>query len=220
MAEPVHAALVHEEFRVRVYSPVGELVPGIAYLVRRLLENTSNESFVRHRFAEGRELDELIRSPEADAVALDANVVGVHGEPAERRRTDPRAPAPFTNEPHAELRRAAPRAALAPAVRDTTDRLGFTAPLLIDGEAIVTDRALTSVDPGHIERVVCRSGCADAQHADRAVDVAAARVAGMAGVAAGGTRWGAVPGGGTAPRTTSGAGGAGGVRGRQADWRS
>ena len=59
MAEPVHAALVREGHRVRVYAPVGELVPGIAYLVRRLLENTSNESFVRHRFAEGQELDEL-----------------------------------------------------------------------------------------------------------------------------------------------------------------
>ena len=40
--------------RLRVYAPMGELVPGMAYLVRRLLENTSNESFVRHHFAEGR----------------------------------------------------------------------------------------------------------------------------------------------------------------------
>jgi RHH-type proline utilization regulon transcriptional repressor/proline dehydrogenase/delta 1-pyrroline-5-carboxylate dehydrogenase len=63
MAEPVHAALVGEGHRVRVYAPVGELLPGIAYLVRRLLENTANESFVRHRFAEGQELDELIRAP-------------------------------------------------------------------------------------------------------------------------------------------------------------
>ena len=66
MAEPVHTALVRAGHRVRVYTPVGELVPGIAYLVRRLLENTSNESFVRNRFAEGRDLDELIRPPAAD----------------------------------------------------------------------------------------------------------------------------------------------------------
>ena len=33
--------------RVRVYTPYGELLPGMAYLVRRLLENTSNESFLR-----------------------------------------------------------------------------------------------------------------------------------------------------------------------------
>ena len=60
MAEPVHAAIKRLGLRLRVYGPVGELVPGMAYLVRRLLENTSNESFVRHRFAEGRALDELV----------------------------------------------------------------------------------------------------------------------------------------------------------------
>ena len=38
--------------RVRVYTPYGELLPGMAYLVRRLLENTSNESFLRPGFAE------------------------------------------------------------------------------------------------------------------------------------------------------------------------
>ena len=55
--------------------------PGMAYLVRRLLENTSNESFVRHRFAEGRELDEL-----------DPRASRRRGS-APRRRADPTGPA-------------------------------------------------------------------------------------------------------------------------------
>ena len=67
MAEPVHAALRKLGVRVRAYAPVGELVPGMAYLVRRLLENTANESFLRHRFAEHRDLDALIAPPEPDA---------------------------------------------------------------------------------------------------------------------------------------------------------
>jgi RHH-type proline utilization regulon transcriptional repressor/proline dehydrogenase/delta 1-pyrroline-5-carboxylate dehydrogenase len=32
---------------VDIYAPIGALVPGMWYLVRRLLENSSNESFVR-----------------------------------------------------------------------------------------------------------------------------------------------------------------------------
>ena len=32
---------------------IGQLLPGMAYLVRRLLENTSNESFLRASFREG-----------------------------------------------------------------------------------------------------------------------------------------------------------------------
>src|SRR4029077_9387367 len=63
MAEPIHAALRRLGLRVRVYAPVGQLVPGVAYLVRRLLENTSNESFIRQKFAEGKELDELLTPP-------------------------------------------------------------------------------------------------------------------------------------------------------------
>src|SRR5207302_8842480 len=66
MAEPVQAAIRRLGLRLRVYAPVGELVPGMAYLVRRLLENTSNESFVRARFVEGRDLDELVRAPAVD----------------------------------------------------------------------------------------------------------------------------------------------------------
>ena len=44
------------------YCPVGDLVAGMAYLVRRLLENTSNESFL-HEQDSGRSLDELLVAP-------------------------------------------------------------------------------------------------------------------------------------------------------------
>ena len=48
--------------RCRAYCPVGDLVAGVAYLVRRLLENTSNTSFLPSR-AGGAELDDLLRAP-------------------------------------------------------------------------------------------------------------------------------------------------------------
>ena len=84
-----------------VYAPVGELVPGMAYLVRRLLENTSNESFVRQPFAEGRDLDELVRA--ARGRRRPRSPTAPPGPPAAADR--PRRARPFTNEPHAELRR-------------------------------------------------------------------------------------------------------------------
>ncbi len=52
MAEELREAVAHEGFRTRVYVPVGQVIPGMAYLVRRLLENTSNQSwFVREAAA-------------------------------------------------------------------------------------------------------------------------------------------------------------------------
>ena len=47
---------------MRTYCPVGDLVAGMAYLVRRLLENTSNESFLAEQ-ASGASIDKLLAAP-------------------------------------------------------------------------------------------------------------------------------------------------------------
>jgi proline dehydrogenase len=55
-------ALSARGFRVRTYCPVGDLVAGMAYLVRRLLENTSNESFLSEQ-ARGVPMEQLLAAP-------------------------------------------------------------------------------------------------------------------------------------------------------------
>jgi RHH-type proline utilization regulon transcriptional repressor/proline dehydrogenase/delta 1-pyrroline-5-carboxylate dehydrogenase len=62
LGDDLQHALAARGLRVRTYCPVGDLVAGMAYLVRRLLENTSNESFL-HEQAAGRSLDELLAAP-------------------------------------------------------------------------------------------------------------------------------------------------------------
>jgi RHH-type proline utilization regulon transcriptional repressor/proline dehydrogenase/delta 1-pyrroline-5-carboxylate dehydrogenase len=62
LGDELQQALASAGFRVRAYCPVGELVAGMAYLVRRLLENTSNESFL-HEQARGASVDELLAPP-------------------------------------------------------------------------------------------------------------------------------------------------------------
>ena len=55
-------ALAAAGLRVRAYCPVGDMVAGMAYLVRRLLENTANESFLSAQ-AHGAPLEELLAAP-------------------------------------------------------------------------------------------------------------------------------------------------------------
>jgi proline dehydrogenase len=62
LGDDLQDALAKRGLRVRTYCPVGDLVAGMAYLVRRLLENTSNESFL-HEQAAGRPLEELLAAP-------------------------------------------------------------------------------------------------------------------------------------------------------------
>src|SRR5437879_4373976 len=76
MAGPLHRALVEMGYRVREYCPIGELLPGMAYLVRRLLENTSNEGFLRAKFAENVPAKELLRDPKELIKAPVARIAG------------------------------------------------------------------------------------------------------------------------------------------------
>jgi RHH-type proline utilization regulon transcriptional repressor/proline dehydrogenase/delta 1-pyrroline-5-carboxylate dehydrogenase len=46
MADKLAKTLAEKGYRVRVYTPFGELIPGMSYLIRRLLENTANSSFL------------------------------------------------------------------------------------------------------------------------------------------------------------------------------
>jgi proline dehydrogenase len=62
LGDELQDALARSGLRVRTYCPVGDLVAGMAYLVRRLLENTANDSFLQDVHA-GRPLEELLAAP-------------------------------------------------------------------------------------------------------------------------------------------------------------
>src|SRR5205085_8071136 len=64
MAGPIKRALVEMGYRVREYCPVGELLPGMSYLVCRLLLEKKNEGFLKAKFSENVSAAELLRDPE------------------------------------------------------------------------------------------------------------------------------------------------------------
>jgi RHH-type transcriptional regulator, proline utilization regulon repressor / proline dehydrogenase / delta 1-pyrroline-5-carboxylate dehydrogenase len=66
MADSIALAFKQRGYLVRHYVPVGELIPGMGYFVRRLLENTSNESFLRHTFFDETKVDLLLEKPTAE----------------------------------------------------------------------------------------------------------------------------------------------------------
>ena len=163
MADPLHAAVRKMGLRLRVYAPVGELVPGMAYLVRRLLENTANESFVRRRFVEGQDLDALVAPPAVDHLPE-------REPPARRSPTDARTPSPYSPEPLAEWRRATVRATMGAALKSVD--LGEWVPARIDGRAVETEGRIESVDPSCPSTVVARSARCTPAEAEDALEAA------------------------------------------------
>jgi RHH-type proline utilization regulon transcriptional repressor/proline dehydrogenase/delta 1-pyrroline-5-carboxylate dehydrogenase len=63
MGDQLKAAAVELDLRLREYVPIGELIPGMAYLVRRLLENSSNESWLKAGFKDNASTERLLASP-------------------------------------------------------------------------------------------------------------------------------------------------------------
>src|SRR3954470_11317009 len=78
MGEELYAELAQMERHigepqtpVRIYAPVGSHKELLAYLVRRLLENGANSSFVNRIADEQVSVDELVRDPVAELEALE-----------------------------------------------------------------------------------------------------------------------------------------------------
>lgn len=65
MAGKYKAGLESMGIKIREYSPIGSLLPGMAYLIRRLLENTSNQGFL-YQMSLGKNLDSLIINPKKE----------------------------------------------------------------------------------------------------------------------------------------------------------
>ena len=80
MADQLKDAGVRMGLRVREYVPVGEMIPGMAYLVRRLLENTSNESWLKAGFLDNASDDDLLRNPHTPPIVGGTGVSPVNKE--------------------------------------------------------------------------------------------------------------------------------------------
>lgn len=120
MAEPFQTAVAQSGRRVRIYAPIGELIPGMAYLVRRLLENTSNESFLLKEHSEKEPIERLLSSPHppSSSPSNNGNSMAVSSESASPSIDR------FVNEPLTDFSHAAARVAMQDAIGRVRAQLG------------------------------------------------------------------------------------------------
>lgn len=169
MAEPVKRALSSLGHRVREYCPCGDLMPGMAYFVRRLLENTSNEGFLRHTFVERVARSQLLADPARDSAMN--RVVGAPGAaPA----------ATFRNEPPLDFTLADNRSAMAAALADVRRSLDQEHPAVIAGHRVKARAWIDSINPANPGERVGRAAASSAKDADAAVEAASRAQAGWA----------------------------------------
>ncbi len=155
MAEPIKEALIGLGYRLREYCPLGEMLSGMAYLVRRLLENTSNEGFLRATFSEGATPEILLCDPAT-----------IHHHSSEWPEPE------FRNEPHADFSRAELREQMSKGLRETAKMFGNLHPLHL-GRARGSSRGvIVSRNPAKPDEIVGRVEAASKEDVDSAVALA------------------------------------------------
>jgi RHH-type proline utilization regulon transcriptional repressor/proline dehydrogenase/delta 1-pyrroline-5-carboxylate dehydrogenase len=158
MADPIKRSLVELGYRVREYAPVGDLIPGMAYLVRRLLENTSNESWLKSKFADNVSTEILLRDPKQDLVPT-----------SNMPKTENR----FYNEALLDFAVLENRKDMLQALEQAKTKLGQTIPLHINGKDLLGAKTLASINPSHSGQVVAQISLASTADAELAVTAAA-----------------------------------------------
>jgi len=178
MADAEKQELVERGHRLRIYMPYGELIPGMAYLVRRLLENTSNDSFLRAGFMKDAPVDQLLQMPGSLAQPAGESAEGELEQEHDgvtamsSKETSKSYAATFENEPHFDFARAENREAMQLALADVSKRLGTDYPLVIGGVEHESGEWIESFDPSRKTRLVGRAAKATGEHATDAVALA------------------------------------------------
>ncbi|MEM8674903.1 MAG: L-glutamate gamma-semialdehyde dehydrogenase [Cyanobacteria bacterium P01_G01_bin.67] len=152
MGDKLAQALVKRGHRVRVYSPYGKLLPGMAYLIRRLLENTANSSFIRQN-QENKPIEELIAPPV---------VTDVHQRHVENSNK-------FDPAPDTDYADTAKRSAAEQALIKVKQELGKTCLPLINGEYTETNNYLDSLNPSRPTELVGKVGQISVEQAEQAM---------------------------------------------------
>jgi RHH-type proline utilization regulon transcriptional repressor/proline dehydrogenase/delta 1-pyrroline-5-carboxylate dehydrogenase len=178
MADELKLSLLQMGHRVREYCAIGELLPGMAYLVRRLLENTSNEGFLRIKNMGEASKDQLLGNPvNAISAAPEPLARKARVEPGLRTGTNPPGTpgSTFQNAPNTDYTVAANRDRQRAALKTVSAQFGRKCPLIIGGRRISDREFIPSTNPAKPSQVI--GSWARATIADAEAAVAAAQAA-------------------------------------------
>ncbi|MES9861721.1 MAG: proline dehydrogenase family protein [Candidatus Thiodiazotropha sp. LLP2] len=136
MSGELERLITDRGLRLRLYMPLGEMLPGIAYLVRRLLENTSDQSILP-TLAEA-DVEQVLAPP---AIQM-SELADIESE--------------FLNYPLYRFTRQSEREKFSAALESIEQNIGDTYPLLIAGHLTIEESYLISTNPANPSEVVGR----------------------------------------------------------------
>ena len=161
MAEPLRRIFSQDGYRMRIYAPIGELLPGMAYLVRRLLENTSNSGFLRQSYHDHVSISSMLEPPVLEFEESEPDVL-VPGD----------LESPFANVNLLDFCEQKGRDRFAEAIIEIEDRLPLVVPLVLNGAEIYTEDVFIHNSPNDPEMQITQVSRGEVDHADQAIQIA------------------------------------------------
>jgi RHH-type proline utilization regulon transcriptional repressor/proline dehydrogenase/delta 1-pyrroline-5-carboxylate dehydrogenase len=172
MGDNIKHALVEMGRPLRIYTPYGQLVPGMGYLVRRMLENTSTESFLRHSRLHDVSTEALLKDPREllSSPSQHSKAGAIHELPLQKRGGI----GPFTNDPDTDFSPKEAQEKMRDALEEVKQQLGQEYPLVLGGEKIYKGQQILSLNPSDFNQVVGKVSRAAAEEAKLALHLARA----------------------------------------------
>ncbi|MFQ5489134.1 MAG: proline dehydrogenase family protein [Phycisphaerae bacterium] len=167
MGDPLKKAVAQMQQCLRIYCPCGDMIAGMAYLVRRLLENTSNDSFLRQSFGNGRSTERLLHDPGVIQPPSAAPTRRYYQDTDEELDMGS-----FRNTPTVSFADPDDRRQMSDALANVRASLGSTYPMIIDGQDVPSDDTFDSVNPAKPAEIIGRVAKASTRHVDQAVAAA------------------------------------------------
>lgn len=154
MADPLKKALLQQQKHLRIYVPYGKTLPGMSYLVRRLLENSSGASVLDVGLQSQLENINLLKPVFVD-------------EPENSRHASG-----FQNTPLLRFTDGSDYQRFEQALAQARSQLGRHYPLIINGERLQSSETITSLNPAQPDEIIGTVSAAEPLLADRALAAA------------------------------------------------
>ncbi len=163
MADAIKESIQSLGHRVRIYTPYGQLLPGMAYLVRRLLENSSNDSFLRQGFSEGLSEEVLLMNPNSP------KPLAASHDTHPNALAKPQAASGFQNDPLTNFSIEANRVAMKAALDHVHKEFGRTYPIVIDNKPLPIGKTLDRENPSSKSELLGKVAMANVEQTNAAV---------------------------------------------------
>ncbi|MCY4512380.1 MAG: proline dehydrogenase family protein [Bdellovibrionales bacterium] len=137
----------------RLYTTVGELIPGMSYLVRRLLENTANQSFIQASLLKNQAVNKMLSPPRKK----------------ENQKNPFSSQNTFQNYPPLDFTKKTHRNPFAEALAEWRKKLPLTASSLINGKEETSTTLWKKENPSDTNEIIGQVYMSSVEQAKRAV---------------------------------------------------